>query len=28
MHTDEEVMIVKSVCQLLNMPVKKDGIAS
>lgn len=28
MHTDEEVMIVKSVCQLLNTPVKKDGIAS
>ena len=25
MHTDEEVMIVKSVCQLLNTPVKKDG---
>ena len=28
MHTDEEVMIAKSVCHVLDMPIEKEGIAS
>ncbi|MHB1590121.1 MAG: acetate/propionate family kinase [Sulfuricella sp.] len=28
MHTDEEVMIAKSVCQVLGLPTEKEGIGS
>ncbi|GBL45603.1 acetate kinase [Sulfuriferula multivorans] len=28
MHTDEEVMIAKSVCHVLDIPIEKEGIAS
>jgi len=28
MHTDEEVMIAKSVCQILDLPIEKEGTGS
>ncbi|MEQ6342468.1 MAG: hypothetical protein M3A44_12680 [Gammaproteobacteria bacterium] len=28
MHTDEEVMIAKSVCRVLGFPIEKKGIGS